>query len=503
VRIDPDLLTDTDIGAALGAEMASARRDLPPDSVYPALVGREEAVAKWIHERLGSVFAPTPEETVGVNKGRHGIRPVAVWDLASRLTYRALTAKLEPHLPPLLRSRAQWKQFQRAPLQRGGRYIVASDIAGCYQHIDHCLLSEELLVQTGEYAVVDAVGALLQETGSRGYGLPQQSHASDVLAEAFLARLERSLVRRGLDVDRYNDDFLCSCDTWPQVVRSIEVLEEESRLIGLSINDLKTVTWGRTKYEAHLDDADELRREIAEEAKLDLTVFDSNPYGDTDDIEEPDQVDVDLLSAFRVVERWTKIAGRGNVPLRRRAEHRAVVELLPYALATLGSKPTSSPEILRHCTRMLRFERTLTPAVARYLATRQDGVLVLDAFDGLIRSTAYLNGWQTWWLQPPVARLPDFASGPGAKRRLGWARAALTSAEHTPVLRAEAARTLARHKAIDLSEMLSIYDRSSNIVRPVLVAGIALLKPTAAIRHAVTGDSQLNAWVYEWAAHQG
>ena len=108
VRIDPDLVTDSDIRAALGAEMASARRDLPPDSIYPALVGREEAVAKWIHERHGRAFAPTSEETVGVNKGRHGVRPVAVWDLTSRLTYRALTAKLEPHLPPLLRNRAHW-----------------------------------------------------------------------------------------------------------------------------------------------------------------------------------------------------------------------------------------------------------------------------------------------------------------------------------------------------------------------------------------------------------
>ena len=102
-----------------------------------------------------------------------------------------------------------------------------------------------------------------------------------------------------------------------------------------------------------------------------------------------------------------------------------------------------------------------------------------------------------------MARLPVFASGSGSKRRLGWARAALTSAEHTPVLRAGAARTLARHKTIDLDEMLSIYDRSSNIVRPVLVAGIALLKPTAAIQQAVTGDSQLNSWVFDWVAQQG
>ncbi len=500
MNIDSGLIDESDVKAALEAELASQQRSLPPDSIYPALIGREDDVAKWVHEQLVRAFAPTAEETVGVNKGRHGIRPVAVWDIPSRLVYRALAAKLDRVLPPLLRTRSIWQNFQRAPLQRAGTYIVASDIAACYQHIDHGLLSDELLVQTGEHGVIEAIGVLLQEVSGRSYGLPQQSHASDVLAEAFLAKLERALVRRGLVVDRYNDDFRFSCVTWSEVVRSLEVLEEESRLLGLSINDLKTVTWKAKKYEAHLDEADELRQDIADEAQLDLTSFDTDPYTGVVFAEEPDPADVHLLSAVRVLERWTRVAGRGNVPSRRRAEHRALLELLPYAFGTLGAQPGSPPAMMQHCIRLLRFERTMTPAVGTYLSTRQDHAFVLEAFDRLLKSKTYLNGWQTWWLQQPVARLATFGSGLGAKRRLAWARSALTSAEQTPVLRAEAARTLARHKAIDVAEILRIYDRSSNIVRPVLVAGLALVKPTAAVRKAVTGDSRLNTWVYDWAA---
>lgn len=421
MNIGSGLIDESDVKTALLAELASPPRALPPDSVYPALIGREDDVAKWVHEQLAGVFMPTPEETVGVTKGRHGIRPVAIWDLPSRLTYRALAAKLEVALPPLVRTRASWQSFQRAPLQRVGTYIVASDIATCYQHIDHGLLSDELLVQTGEHRTVEAVGALLQEVSGRGYGLPQQSHASDVLAEAFLTKLERALVRRGLLVDRYNDDFRFSCATWAEVVRSLEVLEEESRLLGLSVNDLKTVTWKRSRYEAHLDEAAELRRAIADEAKLDLTYFDTNPYTGAVLAEEPDPDDVDVLSAVRVLERWTSVAGRGTVPARRRAEQRALVELLPYALAVLGAEPGTVPAILAHCIRLLRFERTLTPAVGTYLSTRNDEGLVIDAFDRLLSTKSYLNGWQTWWLQQPVARLTTFTSGAGAKRRLGWA----------------------------------------------------------------------------------
>lgn len=500
MKIDSGLIDESEVKAALLAELASPPRLLPPDSVYPALTGREDDVAKWVHEQLAGSFVPTPEETVAVNKGRHGVRPVAIWDLPSRLAYRALTAKLEPALPPLLRTRSAWQTFQRAPLQRGGTHIVAADIATCYQHIDHGLLSEELLVQTGDHRTVDAIGALLHEVSDRSYGLPQQSHASNVLAEVVLAKLERALIRRSLVVDRYNDDFRFCCATWPEVIRSLEVLEEESRLLGLTVNDAKTLTWRRKKYEAHLDEADELRRIIADEAKLDLTYFDTDPYTGVVLADEPEPADVDVLSAMRVLERWTSVAGRGTVPARHRAEHRALIELLPYSLATLGAEPGPLPAVLNHCIRILRFERTLTPAVGTFLSTRQDEGLVLGAFDRLLRTKSYLNGWQTWWLQQPVARLSKFTSGVGAKRRLAWARSALTSAEQTPVLRAEAARTLARHQSIDLTDMMRMYDRSSNTVRPVLVAGMALLKPTATVRNAVTADSQLNLWVYEWAA---
>jgi len=80
-----------------------------------------------------------------------------------------------------------------------------------------------------------------------------------------------------------------------------------------------------------------------------------------------------------------------------------------------------------------------------------------------------------------------------------WARDALTSAEHTPILRAEAARTLARHNQIDTNELLGIYARSSNTVRPTLAAAIASLKPPGNVRRAVIGDSLLHKWVYDWA----
>jgi RNA-directed DNA polymerase len=493
------LLTKDEVSTALSDEFDSPPRLLPPSSVSPALIFRLEEVAEWIQARLSGKFLPTPEEIVAVSKGRHGVRPVAIWDLPSQVAYRVLASRLASALPVVSRGKTAWRAFQRSPLEHEGRYVVASDIAACYQHIDHGLLEQELLIKTGDHLAVEAVSSLLFETSGRNFGLPQQSHASDVLAEAVLDRLERALVRRGLLVARYNDDFRFTCSSWSAVVRSIEVLSEEARLMGLTVNDMKTVTWRRSKYEERLDEADQLRQEIADEAELDLTLFEDGPYDEPVIAEAPDPDEVNILAARRVLERWVRVAGRGAVGARRKAEHRAVVEILPVALATLGAKRETSAEVLAYCMRILRFERTMTPAVSRYLEDRDDGAAVLAAFDRLIRSRSYLSGWQTWWLQQPVARQPEFASGIGARGRLRWAMEALVSAEHTPVLRAHAALTLARHKQIQVEDLLTIYDRSSAAVRPLLVAAIGLLEPSNSIRRSITDESDLHKWVYEWA----
>ena len=210
---------------------------------------------------------------------------------------------------------------------------------------------------------------------------------------------------------------------------------------------------------------------------------------------------MDVLAASRLLDRWAEVAGRrGRVANKNRNKHRAVVQLLPFALSTLASQTETPANVLDRCVQLLRYERTLTPAVATYLASRSDGPALINAADRLLGGRVYLNGWQICWLQRPIVRLSQFAEGAGATRRLTWSRRAFDAAQHSPVLRAEAAQTLARHQQITINELLRVYDRSSTTVRPALAGAIALLKPTSSIRSAITGETTLNKYAYEWWA---
>lgn len=189
-----------DIEAAIESELDNRPRLLPSDITSSAIASRRAEAASWIHGRVSGIFLPTEEEIVPVSKPGHGIRPVAVWDFPSRILYGALVLRLARAFAGFEQRRASWRAFLKKPVEARGDYIVASDLAACYDYVDHDLLAEELLIHSGDHTAVQALTSLLTETAKRRYGLPQQSWASDILADVFLSRLERALTRRGLRV---------------------------------------------------------------------------------------------------------------------------------------------------------------------------------------------------------------------------------------------------------------------------------------------------------------
>jgi RNA-directed DNA polymerase len=501
VDLPAGLVAESAIRSALDVELDKPPPLLPASPVSPALLSRRDEVAAWVLGQVSGVFNPAPQEIVAVSKSRHGIRPVAMWDLPSRLVYRALTGILTEGREFPERSSDAWKDFQRSPLvsRRRGGYVVEADIASCYELIDHALLGQELLIQTGNHQVVDALMKVLRETSGRTYGLPQQCSASDLLAEIFLDKLERALLRRGLAITRYNDDFRLRCNTWSEVIWAIETLTDETRNHGLILNDSKLIPWSRSNYKESLDEADELREQITRDAELEAASFVFEGYDGQFDFPEEDADETQAIAALRILQRWDDIVVDGRVGDDDRAVHRALLQLLPYAFSVLSSFSGDLDDSIAIAMQMLRYEQTMTPHIGRFLMTRENDSEILSEFDSLHKKNAYLTGWQTWWLQQPLARIPSFMTGDESKARREWTRGAFNSAERSPVLRAQAAMTLARHNAIGEDELLRVYDRSSPVTRPVVAAAVALCKPSARVSRAVTGDSQLNRWVFDWA----
>ena len=486
---------------ALSRELTAPPKLLPPNPIGDALGAHLDEIAEWTLSRVGGDWAPSFEQVVAVAKGQHGVRPVAIWDLPSRLAYSAVVEGMSSLIPMPERSAAAWTAFLEHPLTKDCEYIVTADIASCYQLIDHSELEQELLMQTGQNGSIKAMLRLIREASGRTYGIPQQSAASDVIAEAFLARLERSVIRKGVDCSRYNDDFRIACKDWSSTIHAIETLSEQARGMGLQLNDSKVLTFKKRTYERQLTRASELREEIATAASVDLTELYIDYDGDIEEV-EPAKLDVELLSAVRLLERWKRVAGRGHVAERNRQEHVALVRLLPLALRALQSASADAENALDIALQLLRFEQTLTPQACTFLATRTDSGAVLTALDGFLAKTPYLTGWQTWWLAQAVAGLPGFAAGTDrpARRRREWLQHAHAQAIDNQALRAHTALALARCQLIREADLLSLYDRSGDVARPTVVAAIAAVKPSAATRKAITEDSKLHSWIYDWAA---
>jgi hypothetical protein len=486
------------IAKAIQETQSTAPRLLPADPGLRACADNIEAATGWISSVVNTAFTASREELVAASKPGSGVRPVAIWDVPSRVLYRALVNTVAEALLPLDRGADQWAAFKRSPLETVCRYVVATDIASCYQYIDHALLAEELHVRGCDHRSVDAVIRLLAEANGRSYGLPQQSWSSDVLAEVFLDKIERALIRQGLQVSRYNDDFRFACASWSKAVEAIELFADIARQHGLAINDQKTLTWKRRNYERSLDELERQRQAIADEAEFE--VWADADYDDVmDGLYTPSGVQMEAAS--KILHLWRAGAGRTTIARQPSARRRALAELLPEALWTLTNDDEPVDGDVKDAMQILRYGRHRTPQLAAYLASKPDSRLVVETFGNIVQRGAYLSRWQTWWMLTSVAMKPGFTSGPRSRVRNDWLRGALNATLPGGIVAANAGLTMARLGEADLARLMTMYDRASATVRPTLVAAIARAKPPANIRRSIQEESRLHKLIWERELH--
>lgn len=464
--LSADTVKRLDIKAAVLAEAASDRNLLVPEPGWPAVAAAADDLTAWLRSELRKGWVPYPQQIVSVRKVRHGVRPVALLSMVDRVIYRALTDALLKDEEPLDRTPRAYLEFVRAPAVDGLSantsestgalslsnifaspydYVVLSDITAFYEYVDHALLGDELLLRGADFDLVSAVLSLLRDMQGRGYGLPQLLEASDRLSEIYISRVERALLRQGLAVWRFNDDFRIACIDYSVALQAIELLANSARQNGLVISDHKTITYGYLNYLfTHLDYTVTADQQVLPPDDVDAAVGDY-----TDDFGEADEeAALAVLVAAQV---------GAEAPAINLEDVRAdQLRLLRRAIGGLAT--AESPAALEHVQRLVAYVPSLMPTVARY-AIHISGTYqaeVVAALDDVTLSVT-MNDWQKSWLLYALQESGALKAGPAEQlqRRMTWVRSLRASA---PATAAAAWHALALAGAAPVAELLQALD---------------------------------------------
>ncbi len=130
----------------------------------------------------------------------------------------------------------------------GKKYVVRADIAKCFPSIythslSWALAGKEVAKQTQRnktlwYNQIDHLTQLNKDLET--HGLIIGPHASNVLSEIILCRVDKELVRAGWEYFRNIDDYTCYVEDEGQAGKFLTELQAELRKYDLSLNHKKT-----------------------------------------------------------------------------------------------------------------------------------------------------------------------------------------------------------------------------------------------------------------------
>lgn len=518
MRIPKALLAEIDHRSVVNAELSSRNRFLPPDLAELAMADQAPAIAERLETLMRREFEPSAQDSVLARKAGRGSRPLPFITLNDRLVYRALVGTLIPRLP-VVPGRSDYDVFARSPLDVPGcRFVLKADIAAYYQYIDHEQLIDEVVAQTGDDHAVTSVVELLQGGTGRRFGLPQMQSASDLLADLYIDPIRRSLIRGGHATFRYADDFRVSCDTYSEALASLELIERAAFDLGLFLNEGKTSTPHREKYEESLGDVSraevELFQQLAEQGFEvdDFFALVGGPYGETgddataeslglpghahdetdpnEDTEPPEVPTSDQLEvAYRVVSLWNTDEGEqldwGN------AVWSALLRKSLFALEVGRDDRALS----RAITLLVR-EPHLTPQVCGYLSAvgQEEPASVIKVLDEVCDGDI-VSVWQSLW----IAHLAGSVnSGTSRRRHVEWLRSQVNS-RHDSVS-AHAALALARRRYLDAPTAEAAYQRAPEVHRPT--AALAMAAAKGAVGAEFIPENQSERWLADSASNE-
>lgn len=428
-------------------------------------------------------------------KATYGTRPITILPVSVRVIYEALVTLLEPSLPEDSRAKphTEHRNFGATGQVDDSQRFVDIDIAACYEYIDHELLCEELILQGADPSQAWGLRSVLGSIFPGGIGLPQATYASHRLADAYLARLQRAILRSGRRVHRYADDFRIVCGDWADAHAAIELAAEEARQIGLTLSDGKTTIRSADQILAHEQVALDLFEEHKSKASDSLRQVEFVQVGYDDfDIAfvDADEVAVEEEALRNIVKIWAS---------HDREKDTVHPRLATRALVVLAQAPNRLEDEL--LLEIIERAPLHLPSIARYIegrrAEEQENWSTLSE---LIQSERF-GTWSKLWMLAMSRELTPTGSNQ-EEAFLQWCERRLSEPHET--IRAEAAWVLGLHNRLRVDDIGRLYANASDVSRTALAAAAGRIdsSKSSPTSQAIHDDSSLARAAFLWGAKQ-